>query len=99
MPTLSNLKAAAYFLPLLVATTSCSGEEVFCNGQEGKSFTLPASQDGPGLELAVDGSRLSFVLTNSLGLTVLSGTLGTKIPVIAGPPVAQPDCDAELCLR
>ena len=99
MPTLSNLKAAAYFLPLLVATTSCSGEEVFCNGQEGKSFTLPASQDGPSLELAVDGSRLSFVLTNSLGLTVLSGTLGTKIPVIAGPPVAQPDCDAELCLR
>ena len=58
-----------------------------------------ASQDGPGLELAVDGSRLTFVLTNSLGLTVLSGSLATSIPVIAGPPVTRPDCDAELCLR
>ena len=76
------------------------GEEV-CNNGQGEIFTLKpgAGEDGPSLELRIDGSKLTFVLTNSIGLAVLSGSLATTIPAIAGPPLTRPDCDAELCLR
>ena len=94
---MQNLLAA---FPLLFAACSCMGEEV-CNNGQGEIFTLKpgAGEDGPSLELAIDGSKLTFVLTNSIGLAVLSGSLATTIPAIAGPPLTRPDCDAEFCLR
>ena len=95
MPTLPNLAAAT----LLVAGCCCVGEDV-CSSRQVDSFTVkPPGEDEPGLEVVVDGGKLTFALTNSLGLTVLSGSLGTTIPAIAGPPITRPDCEAELCLR
>ena len=95
MPTLPSLTAAT----LLVAGCCCVGEEVCSSGQVDSFTVKPDGEDGAGLEVAVHGSKLTFALTNSLGLTVLSGSLGTTIPLISGTPLIRPDCEAELCLR
>ena len=51
-------------------------------------------------QVHVEGGKLNFELSNNLG-QVLTGTLGTAIPAIAGPPDVSSDCaeGAELCLR
>ena len=48
----------------------------------------------------IEGGKLNFALSNNLG-QVLTGTLGTAIPAVAGPPDVSSDCaeGAELCLR
>ena len=80
----------ASILPLLVL--AYNGEEA-CEKQ-GDSFTI-----GDSLGLTLGDSGVTFSLNNSLGVTVLTGSFGTTIPDIAGPPVIPSDCDGEFCLR
>ena len=83
----------ASILPLLVL--AYNGDEA-CEKQ-GDSFTIG---DSLGLTVTLGESGVvTFFLNNSLGVTVLTGSVGTTIPDIAGPPVIPPDCDGEFCLR
>ena len=96
----------ASILPLLVL--AYNGEEA-CEKQ-GDSFTigdslgLTVTLGESGVTFGESGVTLgengvTFSLNNSLGVTVLTGSVGTTIPDIAGPPVIPPDCDGEFCLR
>lgn len=51
------------------------------------------------LELQVEGSKVTFSLTNDLDAVTLTGDLGTYLPPIVGDPIVPGDCgEGSICL-